>query len=365
MSISWQIVTVEGVGELTRPSLAFSPSGQPAIAFYSSWKQALRFATLNNVGTWTIGNVDSVSDDCFPSLAFRFGRPAISYGVLSANELRYAHFRGWNVPWSIESVAPGGSTSSLAFDSAQRAGISYYEQDSKTLRYAENPAPSTWISQPVDENPDCGFFNSLAFTPTQWPYTPPDRPGIAYHNKTHDLVKYAFFDGTTWFRSGVHQGSGDCSLAFDMFGQPHVAFTSGTASGGSNFVGCIFADEARGATWVQFGPSVVGNGPCFAFGPNGSRVVSYHDFSAWAIKYAENQDFVSIPPWNISLVEKAGKTNGQVVGDFGFPSLAFSPWGQPAISYYDRGNFSIKYAVGSQNLIDNLISCLRRLLLMR
>ena len=224
MSISWQIATVEGVGELTKPSLAFSPSGQPAIAFYSSWKHALRFATLNNVGTWTIGDIDQVSDDCFPSLAFRFGRPAVSYGVLSAKELRYAHFRGWNVPWSIEYVAPGGSTSSLAFDSAQRAGISYYEQDSKTLRYAENPAPSTWISQPVDENPDCGFFNSLAFTPTQWPYTPPDRPGIAYHNKTHDLVKYAFFDGTTWFRSGVHQGSGDCSLAFDMFGQPHVAF---------------------------------------------------------------------------------------------------------------------------------------------
>jgi hypothetical protein len=177
MSISWQIVTVEGVGQLTRPSLAFSPSGQPAIAFYSSWKQALRLATLNNVGTWTIGDVDKVSDDCFPSLAFRFGRPAISYGVLSAKELRYAHFRGWNVPWSIESVAPGGSTSSLAFDSAQRAGISYYEQDSKTLRYAQSPAPSTWTSQPVEKDPDCGFFNSLAFTSTQWPDTPPDRPG--------------------------------------------------------------------------------------------------------------------------------------------------------------------------------------------
>src|SRR5215467_1585793 len=145
MSISWQIVTVEGVGELTRPSLAFSPSGQPAIAFYSSWKQALRFATLNNVGTWTIGNVDSVSDDCFPSLAFRFGRPAISYGVLSANELRYAHFRGWNVPWSIESVAPGGSTSSLAFDSASgrvSATMSRTAKRSDTLKIQRLPPGS-------------------------------------------------------------------------------------------------------------------------------------------------------------------------------------------------------------------------------
>jgi hypothetical protein len=351
MSISWQIVTVEGVGELTKPSLAFSPSGQPAIAFYSSAKQSLRFATLNDVGTWTI-------------VAFRFGRPAISYGVLSAKELRYAHFRGWNVPWSIESVAPGGSTSSLAFDSAQRVGISYYEPDSKTLRYAQNPAPSTWISQPVDENPDRGFFNSLAFTSTQWPYTPPDRPGIAYHDKTHDQIKYAYSDGTTWFRGApVGQGIGACSLAFDRYGQPHVAFTTGIASGGSNFVYCSYADEWQGSSWVGLGgPSVVGDGPCFAFAPDGTRVVSYHDFSAWAIKYAENQDFVSVPPWNISLVEKAGKTNGQIVGDFGSPSLAFSPSGQPAISYYDRGNFSIKYAVGSQNLIVDLISCLRRFL---
>ena len=127
MSLTWQISTVERVGDLTKPSLAFTPSGQAIIAFFSSNAQALRFGALDSGGNWTISNVDTVSDECFPSLALRSGCPAISYGVSSAQELRYALYRGGNPAWSIQSVTQGGSTSSLAFNSIQRAGISYFE----------------------------------------------------------------------------------------------------------------------------------------------------------------------------------------------------------------------------------------------
>jgi hypothetical protein len=81
MRIRWQIASVETAGQATWPSLAFSPSGQAAIAFHSSLNNALRFATLNADGTWAISTVDAVFSDCKPSLAFRFGRPAISYRV--------------------------------------------------------------------------------------------------------------------------------------------------------------------------------------------------------------------------------------------------------------------------------------------
>ena len=79
MRIRWHTSTVETAGQSTWPSLAFSPSGQPAIAYYSSLNSALRFATLNADGSWAISTVDTVGSDCQPSLAFRSGRPAISY----------------------------------------------------------------------------------------------------------------------------------------------------------------------------------------------------------------------------------------------------------------------------------------------
>jgi hypothetical protein len=60
ITVSWQITPVDvEVGYSTWPSLAFSPTGQPAIAYYSSVNHALRFATLNTGGTWDISTVDS------------------------------------------------------------------------------------------------------------------------------------------------------------------------------------------------------------------------------------------------------------------------------------------------------------------
>jgi len=90
MRIRWHIVTVEVAGHSTRSSLAFSPSGRPAIAYHSSFNNALRFATLNDDGTWAISTVDTVSSDCKPSLAFRFRQPAISYSDSANYTIKYA-----------------------------------------------------------------------------------------------------------------------------------------------------------------------------------------------------------------------------------------------------------------------------------
>src|SRR5262245_22222104 len=129
MRIRWHISTVETAGQSTWSSLAFSPSGQPAIAYYSSLNSALRFATLNADGSWAISTVDTVVSDCKPSLAFRSGRPAISYRV-GANEhwgaLRFALSTGGTPPWWVTSIDAIANASSLAFDSAQQGGISYY-----------------------------------------------------------------------------------------------------------------------------------------------------------------------------------------------------------------------------------------------
>ena len=205
MRIRWHVRTVETAGQSTWSSLAFSPSGQPAIAYYSSLNSALKFATLNPDGSWAISTVDTVASDCKPSLAFRSGRPAISYRV-GANEfwgaLKFALYTGGSSPGrsapSHRTAMPARSPS----NSSQRAGISYYDPISRTLKFARqgSPAPSNWVTETVDPQQNAGDFNALAFTPLSGePSAPPgDRPVIAYHDQAHNHIKLARFVGTAW-----------------------------------------------------------------------------------------------------------------------------------------------------------------------
>jgi hypothetical protein len=371
MRIRWQIASVETAGQATWPSLAFSPSGQAAIAFHSSLNNALRFATLNADGTWAISTVDAVFSDCKPSLAFRFGRPAISYRVGQTDltgQLRYALFTGGSPPWSINSVAPSAIGSSLAFDSFHRAGISYYDPSSKALKFArEGPSPTIWISQTVDppENapdpkPDIGDFNALAFTPLSGaPYgSPGDLPAIAYHDQTHNQIKYARFDGTAWHLQTVRPGIGWCSLDFGPAGGAAIGYSERT------FVGYAHFDTSIG--W--WGGGILG-------GITGSLAYSTSSSRPWDRGIAYTNAHIVLAyghysaPLGYSLVEKAGKNQlGQFIGPFELPALAFSPSGQPAITYYDSANSTIKYAAGTivrmpLDALDDLFEFLRSRLL--
>ena len=59
IGITWQITPiVEGSGYSTEPSLAFSPSGQPSIAYSAGFAQALRLATLAGTALWTFETAD-------------------------------------------------------------------------------------------------------------------------------------------------------------------------------------------------------------------------------------------------------------------------------------------------------------------
>jgi len=94
--------------------------------------------------------------------------------------------------------------------------------------------------------------------------------------------------------------------------------------------------------------------PAFRWG------VSYTDGH---VKYAHGQGWSLKPNF---LVEEAGKNQAEeLIGPFEWTSLAFSPSGQPAISYYDSANYTIKYAVGTivRTPLDDLISFLGGLML--
>src|SRR3954470_15240449 len=85
LAITWDIASVEEAGYSTWSSLAFSPSGQPAIAYYSSLKHALRFAEQDSHGAWEVSTVDRLW------CAIRVVGAERSLDALSGDALRHRH----------------------------------------------------------------------------------------------------------------------------------------------------------------------------------------------------------------------------------------------------------------------------------
>jgi hypothetical protein len=230
MTISWQITRLEAAGYSTTPSLAFSPHGRPSIAYYSSNYNELRFATLNDSGTWDISTlVSGVFGDCYPCLGFYFDQPAISYSFpgsptsFSPSE-GYAHLRGGSTAWDIQPLAGGWGGTSLAFEPVHQYPSMSYCGDGKIIKglgYYQSDATHAWIGSTVDGSSGA-YFNSLAFTPA-------GQPAIAYSNDdwNHPLIKYAVFEGESSSVQTVGPGNGWCSLAFTPLGEAAISYVQG------------------------------------------------------------------------------------------------------------------------------------------
>lgn len=345
-TLTWQISKVDAAGFSTWPSLAFSPSGQAAIAFHSSHHRGLRFAELSGAGTWECETVDALNGDSSPCLRYRFSHPAISYSAVfypegdSASAVRglnYALRRGGTPRWTITSAAPQGGDNSLGFDTSKRPWISYQNAD-RALACAHAQHPSVWVGSVVQKE-IAGGFNSLAMSPS-------GHPAIAYSvpggGSTPALIRYAAFDGTAWKLETIGEGDGWITLAFAPGGEPAVAYSQRVR--GVNQV--IYATRT-GATWSRATIAADADSPSLAFAPAGTPGISYHDRAGASVKYAAFID----REWQHFLVEGSGKdTDGLPLGDFALTSLAFSATGDPAVSYYDRGSGYIRCALGTVTL---------------
>jgi hypothetical protein len=338
MRVRWQISTIERAGFSTQSAVAFSPTGGAAVAYYSSVNNALRFAMETDSALWDISTVETMPSDCKPSLAFRFGQPAISYRVGPGDgpgELKYATYSSGI--WSTEPVASDADVSSLAFDASHRPAISYYDSSSKKLKLARSTGPSTWVTETAAEPGGVVDFNSLSFVPSTAP-TFADRPAIAYHDRSYGSVVYAMLASNGWFALrvgdlGTVPGLGRCSLAHSPTGIPVIVVGAlGAVQKYSN-------DSSFG--WYFQGISGARTGS-IAYNPARiyERGMSY-DFDG-SVRYSIGYGIGRL------LVEAPGKTqSGALIGPFELTSTAFSAAGRPAISYYDISNNTIKVALGT------------------
>jgi hypothetical protein len=119
----------------------------------------------------------------------------------------------------------------------------------------------------------------------------------------------------------------------------------------------------HGGTWNREW-IVDGHTPWLVFSPAGEPAISYMDARSEGVVFALFFDRT----WHHFTVELPHSipTTSGFVGPFTLTSLAFNPVsGQPAISYYDRDNGTIRYAIGTvyeQGMLMALFSFIRDLL---
>jgi parallel beta-helix repeat protein len=217
---SWSQRIVDGSFNVDdfRTSLAFSPAGQPAIAYSDDTNRDLKYAVYNGA-SWirsTVDNITSIKPGA--SLAFSpGGLPAISY---HASNLKYAVYDGTNwVLSTVDSTAGVGKYTSLAFNPGGEPAISYYDGNNQDLKYAVYNG-ATWNLSTVDTNASVGSSSSLASTPS-------GQPAISYYDLTNGDLKYAVYDGASWDLSTIDSAErvgAYTSLAFSPKGQPAISY---------------------------------------------------------------------------------------------------------------------------------------------
>jgi hypothetical protein len=332
-----QVDTSQDVGLLT--SLALNPGSHfPSISYYDQTNYSLKYASWGG-STWSNQVVDTGRVGTHSSLAFystnMTNMPAISYTSADpilkvANGVKFASWNGssWNTQF-VQSGSNLGEYTSLAIDGMGRPRIAYYDRGAGALKYATRNN-ATWNIQTVDTG-NVGLYSSLKLDSF-------GNPRIAYHDEANGTLKYAAWDGSTWHYTTVdastHVGSHP-SLALTSTGDPIISYHDTTNAdlkvaqylNGAWYVGAIDTNGVVGfASSLALDP--VSNLPRIAY-------ASGNPTTDTDLKYA----YWDGSAWQFETIDAPG-----IVGEY--VSLALDPGtGTPMVSYYDRTNGDLKFAM--------------------
>ncbi len=317
---SWTNETVGTRQGLWNTSLAFDNQNRPSfssirIPWDSNW---VYYAHFDGV-TWNIDPIDITSGG-YASHAFdSLDRPVIVYqyrynpgSSIIKNNLRYATFDGAN--WNSEEVYPnlgtGGFYNSLDYDSIGNPGISFYKaynyspSEGSDLLYSYFNG-TTWVTVEVDTNLEVGLWTSLAFDTS-------DNPGISYYDKTNGNLKYAHFNGIIWDIEIV-DSIGDVgeytSLVFDGAEFPCISYYDRTN-------GDLKLAQFIDSYWVISivdSDGDVGQFTSIALDPRtGSPVISYYDVTHGDLKIAFWESISISDPFINTLSKYSGQAGEEI-----------------------------------------------------
>lgn len=193
----------------------------PAVALPSSAKgHHLTIQTQN----WTIVTVDSTADvGRYNALAVdSLGRPHISYYDQNSKDLKYARWTGnsWQIQ-VVDNIGDVGASNSIALDAADNPHISYVDNTNYALKYARWNG-SDWQIQTVV------IVGGLGNFPTSVAVDQDGNAHIAYSDYNYLRLKYAHWTGSIWEIQTVENAqSYDVSLTLDNNDRPRIAYDKG------------------------------------------------------------------------------------------------------------------------------------------
>jgi hypothetical protein len=275
-------------------SLAFSPSGEPYVAYGDD------------------GNIDDVT-------VMRFnGNNWVNVGN--------ANFSGLMVDYTCLAFNPSDGSPYVAFASTNQYGAYVMKFDG-----------TNWLDVGTLWNfqTSIALYTSLAFSPSD------GQPYVAYSDYGNSSKATVMkFNGTNWVQVGAKgftAGRADyTSLGFSPSGEPYIAY------------GGEYPDNTKKATvmkfdgtnWVNIGDTGFSAGEAnytsLAFSPSGEPYVAYEDYG--------NSRKATVMKFNGTNWENVGNA-GFSAGVVNFTSLAFSLSGQPYVAFMDCADSSCKATV--------------------
>jgi mRNA-degrading endonuclease HigB of HigAB toxin-antitoxin module len=328
-------------------------NGNPAIAYYNVSDSSLMFArnsAVDGSGAWAISTLDYAGTvGQFVSLAVVNGNPAISYYSSTSLDLKYvratdANGTSWGTPMTLDSTGDMGLYTSLAVVNGNPA-ISYHDLTNGDLKYLRaTDANGTSWGTPVtlDSTSNVGFHTSLAVVN--------GNPAISYYDVTNLDLKYVRATTTSgtlagdWGTPVTLDSTGDVGLYTSLEvvnGNPAISYYDQT-NGDLKYVRATTSSGTLAGNWgtpvtLDTSGGNVGSHTSLAV-VNGNPAISYYDQANSSLKYM-----------------RATTASGTLAGDWGTPvttdntsslgtftSLAVVN-GNPAISYYDFNSNDLKF----------------------
>lgn len=197
------------------------------------------------------------------------------------------------------------------------------------LALSSSAIGNPWKFEVVDSGLGLSAFVSLKVAPV-------DQVHIAYYSATQGVLKYSFFDDSTWTTEVVDgQTTGlYCSLVLSSIDHPRIAYTY--YEGHS----IRYAEQGNGGVWAFFDFETDPDEETYisiALDRTDKPHISYYDGSSFGgahdLKYSHHTG----TQWATVLVD----ANGQV-GRGG--SIALDSRDRPHISYYDETTTQLKHA---------------------